>query len=116
LILFVVDLLHPVRSRSVQVFLNRDMRHGCGRRRTVPVLFAGREPDDISRPKLLDRPAPTLCPTAAGRYDESLAERVAVPCRPRARLERNAGAGDPCRPRRLAQGIDTNGAGKVLAR
>jgi len=65
LILFVADLFHPVDNLAVGLFLNSDVRHGrswCG---TVPVFLAGREPDHITRPDLLDWSAFALDPTAA---------------------------------------------------
>ena len=65
------------------------MRRGW--RGAVPVLLAGREPDDVSGPDFLDWAAPSLCQAGAGRDDESLTERMRVPCSARARLERYAG-------------------------
>jgi hypothetical protein len=62
-------VLHPVDDLAVERFRNRNMRHRCGRRRAVPVLLARREPDDITRPDLLDRPTLALREAAAGRYD-----------------------------------------------
>ena len=60
MVLRVVDVFHPVNDLTVERFRNRDVRHRCGRRRAVPVFFAWREPDDITRSDLLDRPALTL--------------------------------------------------------
>ena len=90
--MFVADLFHPVDDLPVELFLNGDVRHGRGRRGPMPVLLAGREPDHVTRPDLLDRAAPALNPAAASRDDESLTERMRVPCGPRARLEGYAGA------------------------
>src|ERR1035441_9621327 len=45
----------------------------------MPVLLAGREPDDIAGPNLLDGAALALCPTEAGGDDESLSEGMGVP-------------------------------------
>ena len=56
-------------------------------RRAVPVLLARREPDDVARPDLLDRPALALHAAAAGQHDQRLTERVRVPRRARAGLE-----------------------------
>ena len=58
----------------------------------MPVLLAGREPDHIAGPDLLDRPAFALSPSAARRNDKSLTEGMRVPCSPRPRLEGNARA------------------------
>ena len=92
LVLFVADLFHPVDDLAVELFLNGDVRHGRGRRGAMPVLLAGREPDHIAGPDLLDRSALALSPAAAGRHDQGLTERMRMPCGPRARLEGDAGA------------------------
>src|SRR5436309_4475299 len=89
-VLIVSDVLHPLDHLAVELLLDGDVGHGRGRRRSVPVLLARREPDDVARPDLLDRAAPALHPAAPGRHDERLAERVSVPRRPCARLERDA--------------------------
>ena len=87
----------------VKRFRNRNVCHRCGRRRAVPMLLARREPDDVPRPDLLDRPALALRETAAGRHNQGLSQRMRVPGRARAGLERDAGAADarrigrPCR-------------------
>jgi hypothetical protein len=104
LVLFVTDVLHPIDNLSVFLFLNGDVRHGRRRCCAVPMLLSGREPNDISGPDLLDRAAPSLRPAAAGRDDESLTERMRVPCRPRARLKGYAGALNKCRIGRLKSG------------
>src|SRR5579862_7507565 len=105
LILFVADFLHPLDYLAVFLFLNGDVRHGRARCGPMPVLFAWREPNHITRADFLDRPAPTLRPAAPGRYDESLTERMRVPCRPRAGLERHTGALHKRRIRRLKKRI-----------
>jgi hypothetical protein len=86
------DVLHPVDYLAVFLLLNGDVRHAGGRRRAMPVLLAGREPDYLTRTDLFDRAAFALSPAAAGRYDERLAERMRVPCSPRTRLKRNVRA------------------------
>jgi hypothetical protein len=105
-VLFVTDLFHPIHNFSVELFLNGDVGHGRGRRGPMPVLFAGREPHHITGMNLLDRSAITLSPTTAGRDDERLAERMRVPCSPRARLECYAGALNKRWIRRLKQRTD----------
>jgi hypothetical protein len=82
LVLLVTDLLHPVDNLPVFLFLNGDVRHGCGRRSTMPMLFAGREPDHITGPDLFDRPAPPLRAPAASRDNESLAKAHAHAAQP----------------------------------
>ena len=47
-ILVVGDLLHPVDDLAVERFGNGDVAHRRGRRRPMPMLLAGREPDDIA--------------------------------------------------------------------
>jgi hypothetical protein len=56
LVLFVADLFHPVDDLAFVLLLNGDMRHGRGRRGSVPVLLTGRKPDDITRPNLRNPP------------------------------------------------------------
>ena len=92
------------------------MRHRCGRRRAVPVFFAWREPDDITRSDLLDRPALALRKAAAGRHDQCLSEGMRVPGRARARLERDAGAADARRIWRFEQRVDTDRASEPFGR
>src|SRR5208282_4164894 len=89
LILFVADLFHPLDGLAVELFLNGDVRHGGGRRGTVPVFFTRREPDYVTRPDLLDRATPALGEAAAGSHDQGLAQRVGVPGGSSARLERD---------------------------
>ena len=109
-ILLLAHLLHPIDRLAVELLLNGNVRHrGCGGC-AVPVLFAGGEPDDIAGPNLLDWPAVALCPAAAGRHDQRLAERVRVPGRAgagskvtlapltrRDRIDRRADRSEPCR-------------------
>ena len=94
--MFVADLFHPVDNFTVELFLNGDVRHGDGRRSSMPVLLAGREPNHVTGMDFLDRASPALCPAAAGRDNESLAERMRMPCRPRTRLKRYAGTLNKC--------------------
>jgi hypothetical protein len=115
-VLRVADVFHPVDDLAVERFRNRDVRHRCGRRRAVPVLLARREPNDIARLDLLDWPALALREAAAGRHDQRLSERMRVPGRARAGLERDAGAADTRRIGRLEQRVDADRAGEPLGR
>ena len=45
------------------------MRHTRSRRRAVPVLYTGRDPDDVPGADLLDGATPVLYPSDAGRDD-----------------------------------------------
>src|SRR5207244_11498605 len=78
-VLFVADLLHPVDGLAVELFHNRDVRHGRGWRRAVPMLLTRRAPDHVTGPNLLDRTAPALHQAAAGRHDQCLTQRMGVP-------------------------------------
>ena len=89
-VLFISNVLHPVNRLAVQRFLNSDMRHRGRRRSAVPMLLTGREPDHIAWPNFLDRTAPTLRPSEAGRDDQRLTEWMRVPCGASTRLERDA--------------------------
>ena len=82
----------------------------------MPVLFAGREPDHVTGPDLLDRPAFALSPAAASHDDESLAERMRMPCSSRSRFEGYAGALDERGIRRLKQRINSYHAREPLRR
>ncbi len=80
----------------------------------MPVLLAGGEPDHITGPDLLDRSAFALSPATAGSDDESLTERVSVPCRSRAWFEGYAGTLNECRVRRLKERVNSYGASEPL--
>src|SRR4051812_45397249 len=91
-VLLVGDLLHPCHRLAVELFLNCDVCHCGGRCCPVPVLFAGREPNNIARADLLDcRPFP-LRPAAACRDDQGLPKRVGMPRGSGAWLKSDAGA------------------------
>ena len=96
-ILFVADFFHPLDNLAIKFFLDGDVRHSRGWRGAVPVLLAGRNPDDVTRANFFNRAAPALGPAATGRDDERLAERVCMPCCARARLEGYSRALDECR-------------------
>jgi len=90
-VLFFADLFHPLDDLTVQLFLNGNMRHGCGCRGAMPVFLTRRDPYNIPLPDFLDLTAPLLNPAGAGCHDQSLAERVPMPCCPSAGFERHAG-------------------------
>jgi hypothetical protein len=58
------------------------------------------------RANLPDRASPALHEAASSRHDQGLAQRMGVPCRPRAQLERHAEAQYACRLGRLEQGVN----------
>jgi hypothetical protein len=72
---------------------------------TMPVFLARREPDHIAGMDFLDRSHFALNPAAAGGDNESLAERVLVPCSPRTRFESYAGTLEPA-PDRVPEIVD----------
>ena len=68
-VLLVADLFHPIDHLAVNALLDRDVSHGrsgCG---TMPMLLAGREPDHVTGPDLLDGSAVSLNPAAASRHN-----------------------------------------------
>src|SRR2546430_8453564 len=116
MVLFVADFFHPVHDLAVECFLNRNVRHGCCRRSTMPVLQSGREPDHVAGTNFLDEAALALRPTATACDNERLTERMRVPRSARARLERDARTGGPCRSVCLKQRIDAHRAGEPISR
>src|SRR5260221_13591275 len=88
-VLFVADLFHPVDDLAVELFLNGNMRHGRGRRGTMPMLLAWREPDHIAGMDLLNGTAPAFDPPATARDTQGLAERLGRPPCSISRLQRD---------------------------
>ena len=107
-------MFQPLNDLAVELLLNSNVGHArCGRS-AVPMLFAGREPDDITGPDLLDRATFALSPAKARRNDQSLPERMSVSCCSCAWLECYAGGLDKSRIRRLKQRIDAHIASEPL--
>src|SRR6266700_2814070 len=115
-IFFVGHLLHPGNIRSVHRFLDRDMRHGGGGRRAVPVLVAGRAPDHVAGADFDARLLLALRPAGARSDDEGLAKRMAVPCGPGAGLKGHDRSSDARWIRPLEHGIDANVTGEPVSR
>jgi hypothetical protein len=115
-ILFGGDVLEPIHELACGALLYGYVGHGRSWRSTVPVLFAGREPDHISRMNLFNRAAFALYPSAARGNDQRLAQRVRVPGGPRSRLERNAGCGHKCRVGSLKKRVDPHGSTEPVCR
>src|SRR6266567_1445519 len=115
-IFLVGHLLHPGDVRSVYCFLDRDMRHGGGGRRAVPVLVAGRAPDHVAGADFVTRLPLALRPAGAQRDDEGLAKRMAVPRGPGSRLKGHDRSSDARWIRSLEHRIDANVTGEPVSR
>ena len=76
----------------------------------------GGNQDHVTGPDLLDRPSPALDPAATRSHEQSLAQRVGVPCGPCAGLEGDADAKRACRLACLEQRVNAYGAGEILGR
>jgi hypothetical protein len=68
-VLLIADMFHPVNNLAILLLLDGDVRHARRRRSAVPMLFAWREPDDITGPDLLDWSTFALSPPAPGSDD-----------------------------------------------
>ena|GEM_PF-2287303 len=68
-ILFIADFFEPVDDLAVESLVDRDMRHGCGTGRAVPMFFTRRNAHDISGMDDYNRPAFTLHASATGCHD-----------------------------------------------
>src|SRR5687768_12143458 len=115
-VLFCGHVFQPIHGLAIELFLDSDVGHRRGGRRTVPVLLAWRNPYDVPGPDLLDGSAPTLRATDTGRHNQRLTQRVRVPCRPGARLERHARTGRAGGRRRVEQRIDADSSCEPLRR
>src|SRR5262249_58018303 len=78
-VLGVADVLEPFDRLAVERLLDGDVGHGGVRRGAVPVLLAGRKPDDVARPDLLDRAALALRPAQPEGAHQGLTEPVDLP-------------------------------------
>jgi hypothetical protein len=112
--LFVTDLFLPLDDFAVELFLNGDMGHGRGWRGAMPMLLLRRAPDHITRSYFHFWTTFALYPATPRRDNQGLTERMGMPRRPGAGLERDTRA---TRARRIGcfeQGIDTHIAGEIL--
>ena len=60
LLLFVGDFFQPIGRFTVELFNDGDVRHGGSGSRTVPMLFTGWKPDDVSWTNFFDGSFPAL--------------------------------------------------------
>ncbi len=91
MVLFITHFFHPVHDLAVEGLLNRNVRHGCGRCSTMPMLLAWLKPSHIARTNFFNRAAFALNASTAGSNNQSLTERMPVPSSACARLK-----GDTC--------------------
>src|SRR3954469_5166005 len=115
-VLLVGDLLHPVHDPAVELFLDRDVRHGGRRRGAVPVFLVRRTPHDVAGTNDMQGPALALHVAAAGRADQRLAKRMRVPVAARARLERHVSPARARWRRCLEELVDAHRASEILRR
>src|SRR3954470_4709730 len=107
-VLLVGDLLHPVHNLAVELFLDRDVRHGARQRGAVPVLLVGRAPDDVSRPDDPDGTAGALHVAAPGGADQRLTQRMRVPIAASAWFKGDVGAARARRRRGLEKLVNAD--------
>src|SRR5437660_7968225 len=81
----------------------------------MPVFLTGCKPDHIAWPNFLDRAAPTLGPTKAGRDDQHLTEWMCMPGGAGTRLERDVRTTNTCGFGRLEQRINAHGTRKPIS-
>ena len=116
LVLFITDLLHPIDDFAIKLFLDGEVGHGGGGGGAVPVFFAGRKPDDVAGPDVLDGSAPALGKSGTSGDDEGLAKRMGVPRGAGAGLEGDAGADGACGCGCGEQWVNAHGAGEPIGR
>src|SRR5262245_29552269 len=109
-------MLHPIDDLAIQRLLNGDVCHCCCGRSSMPMLFAGRKPDHITRPDFVDWTAPNLDQSNPRRNDQCLTKRMCMPCGAGSRLKRDARATDTRWFGCLEQRVKADYAGKPLAR
>src|SRR5580704_10032175 len=88
-VLSVGDVLEPIDDLAVFLLLDGDVAHTRGGGGTVPVLFAGGEPDHVAGADFFHGATMVLRPAVAAGDDERLAEGVRVPCGASAGFEGN---------------------------
>ena len=113
-VLIVADLFHPVDDFSIELLLNGNVGHGGSRGRTMPMFLSRGEPDHVAGTNLLDGSAFALNPSAASHDNESLTERMGMPCGPRAGFEGYAGTLDERRIGCLKKRIDPHNASEPV--
>jgi hypothetical protein len=105
---WLINLIHPRDDFSVEGFRDGKVGHCCGCRCAMPMFDAWRYPGGIARLDLLYRTFPVLNQPSAGSHDQRPAQRMRMPNRASARLERDNGAARTRRPLALETGVDAN--------
>ena len=82
----------PLDVVPILFFSHGNMGHGNAGSGSVPVFDVWREPDRIARTDLLNRPPLHLNPADPSRDDQSLPQRMGMPCRTGSRLESDVSA------------------------
>src|SRR5437016_1554469 len=91
---FIAYLFHPLHDLPIEIFLNGNVCHRCGWRSAVPMLFSRRKPYYVARTNFFNRAAFALSASIAGGNNQSLAERMRVPCGASAGLKGDTCPGD----------------------
>ena len=82
-VLGVTDLFQPIGVFAIEMLMDGDMRQRRGRRRTMPMFFASRNPHHIAGADFLNRLAPALHTATPFCHHQRLPKWVSVPRRPR---------------------------------
>lgn len=111
-ILFIAYFFQPVDYVAVESLGDGDVRHSCGAGGTVPMLFARREPHNITGMDRFNRPAFTLHASATRRHYQRLPQRMGVPRGPGAGFKCNYCAAHTCRIAALKWRVNPHCSGK----
>ena len=91
----VADFFRPIHVPAVKQFRYCEVRHAVGGGSPMPMLDPRRRPYHIAGLDLLLLATLLLNPASACSHDQNLAERMDMPRRTRARLERYGADRDP---------------------
>src|SRR5215204_6482583 len=114
-VLLVGDVLEPGHVDAVLVLVQGEVDEPARRRRAMPMLLVRRDPDRVAGADLLDRAVPFLHPPDAGDDVQRLPERMGVPGRARAGLERHPHRLDARRLGSLDDRVLPHGPGEPFA-
>ena len=91
-VLFFRYFFQPLNVVPILFFCHENMSHANAGRGSVPVFDVWREPDRIAGKDLLNRPTLHLNSADPSRNDQSLPQRMGMPCRTGSRLESDVSA------------------------